>query len=260
METAPNITKFLIQSDPDLFPEAEIFKHTIHDTIRTRIGSFMYENLGFEKVKHRLNTNPDRYKDYYPFGTIPFIEYWLKHYHNKKMRPIEVPSILRTEEFLKRDYKVLKKSELPKLGNYFVKNVDKLKAGSFTGNIMSWHISYGEEYNDDSLFVLSSIIDIQSEWRVYVIGGEIKNISNYDGNPTIFPDINIINKMISIFIATGQAPKSFSLDIAVTDKGTAILEIHPFTSIGLYNTLWDESLIQAYKDGIDWYINTNYTL
>lgn len=39
---------------------------------------------------------------YIPIGDIPFIEGWLQHNYRKHMQPIEVPKVLRTDEFLKR--------------------------------------------------------------------------------------------------------------------------------------------------------------
>lgn len=105
-----------------------------------------------------------------------------------------------------------------------------------------------------------STIDILSEWRVYVIDGKIYNISNYDGDSTLLPDVTLINKMISLFINNEDAPKDFSIDVGVTKKGTVVIELHPFAALGLYHTLWDSGLIYAYQHGIEWYINNKYSL
>ena len=254
------ITKFIIQSDSGLFPESDLFRHTIHETIMLRPWSCSYEQIGLTKLKRALEINKDRYKDYIPFGSIDFIETWLKHYHNRIMQPIEVPECLRTEEFLKRNYSILTKDKIPHYGRYFIKGVSRLKSGSFLGDAEKWHIAYKEDYDDNTIFAVSSEMNILSEWRVYVIGNNIENISNYDGDTTLFPDTQIITKMINTFKASGHAPESFSIDIAVTDKGTAILEIHPFAALGLYHTLWGVSLIDAYIDSMKWYINTDYKL
>ena len=40
----------------------------------------------------------------YPVGTIPFVENCLQLHEN----PIEIPKYLRTDEFLKRDYQIVK--------------------------------------------------------------------------------------------------------------------------------------------------------
>jgi hypothetical protein len=260
MAERTELTKFVIQSASGLFPEVDILKHVIHDTVRQRAWSVSYEQIEFEKFKRRIQTNDSRYIEHYPVGSIQFVEYWLNHYHNKSMQPIEVPQALRTEEFLKRDYKILTKDKIPHHGRYFIKNVSRSKSGSFLGDAEKWHIAYKGDYDGNSIFSVSPEINILSEWRVYVIDGDIENISNYDGNTLIFPDIKLVNKMVELFKSTGQAPNSFSIDVAVTDKGTAILEIHPFASLGLYHTIWGSNLIKAYVDGIEWYKSTNYKL
>jgi hypothetical protein len=43
----------------------------------------------------------------------------------------------------------------------------------------------------------------------------------------------------------------------VGKEGTAIIEIHNFTSIGLYTTIWGNELLYAYRDGIDYLLNDN---
>ena len=40
-------------------------------------------------------------------------------------------------------------------------------------------------------------------------------------------------------------------------EGTAIIEVHNFTSVGLYTTLWGTDLLYAYRDGIDYLVNDN---
>ncbi|MGU8989666.1 hypothetical protein ACV3V0_18445 [Clostridium perfringens] len=43
----------------------------------------------------------------------------------------------------------------------------------------------------------------------------------------------------------------------VTNKGTSIIEIHNFHSLGLYSTLFGDNLAYAYRDGIDFIIRNN---
>lgn len=215
--------------------------------------------MGLNKFKHNIDLDSDRFKEYYPFGTIPFINYWLKYYFNKEMQPIEIPKILRTEQFLNRDYKIVSRDEVPAHGKWFIKNVSRLKGGSFLGYSESWQLSKSDHKESD-LFAISSPITILSEYRVYVIDKEIVNISCYDGQPTIFPNIDIIKEMVYLINNNNELPNSFTLDIAVTNKSTVVLEVHPFAVIGLYSTIWDDNLINAYIEGINWYKNNNYNL
>ncbi len=48
------------------------------------------------------------------------------------------------------------------------------------------------------------------------------------------------------------------MDIAVIrDRGTAILEVHPWVSVGLYGYMFGSSLPYCYRDGFEYYINSN---
>ena len=61
-------------------------------------------------------------KEGLPVGTIPFVETWLKKCHGiSRINPIEIPKCLRTEEFLKRFYRIVPFNEIPR-GDYFVKD------------------------------------------------------------------------------------------------------------------------------------------
>ena len=53
-------------------------------------------------------------------------------------------------------------------------------------------------------------------------------------------------------------PKAYTMDIAVIrDRGTAILEVHPWVSVGLYGYMFGGSLPYCYRDGFEYYIKTN---
>lgn len=224
---------------------------------------YNYELISENDIKN-LNIQ----KDDIPVGSIQFVENFLKITEN----PIEIPKYLRTEEFLKRDYKICTWDKIPRYGVYFLKDVSKLK---LFGNIMNANytdiddlFNYIPKNKYDStlvldknhLFQVSNIIDIKSEYRVYVFGGEIEQISYYNGDCTIFPDVKLINKAINLINYHEKWLKSYTIDVAVNNNGTCLLEIHNFTSCGLYSTLWGSSLIYAYKDGIDYLIHDNHKL
>lgn len=85
-------------------------------------------------------------------------------------------------------------------------------------------------------------------------------ILNYNGDCTKLPDISLIQKAVNLINYHEEYLKSYTIDVAVTSKGTCILEVHNFTSCGLYSTIWNSSLIYAYKDGIDYLRNDNHLL
>ena len=43
----------------------------------------------------------------------------------------------------------------------------------------------------------------------------------------------------------------------ITPRGTAITEIHNYTSLGHYSTLFGDNLLYAYRDGIDYLLKHN---
>lgn len=211
---------------------------------------------------------PKEYEDAIPIGNIPFIDAWLKIFKGiDNQNPIEIPPILRTEEFLKRKYGIFKKEDIPTHGRYFIKDASQLKVFSFEGELEFFFydgIWDKKEEGDNALhldpthlYQVSEIVNILSEYRVYIIGGEIQAIEHYNGNPTILPDVDLIKKANLLYSSQKDYPKSYSLDVMVTPRGTSIIEIHNFTSLGLYSTVWGSNLLYAYRDGIDYLIKHN---
>ena len=216
-----------------------------------------------------------------PVGTIDFVSIWLNKVHKKTLNPIEIPPCLRTDEFLKRQYKIVNASQLPQKGKYFIKDVSVLKSFNSNGytDLSQLHLddilyssqeieekikNNNDEFaiflNKDHIYQVSELVEVLSEYRVYFINGEIENISNYNGDCRLFPDIKLIEKANLIYSIQKDYPISYTMDVMVNNRGTSIIEIHPFTSIGLYSSLWGNNLLDAYRDGIDYYIKHNTPL
>ena len=232
---------FLLQETTQEEIEIAIVKDTIKQSLPYKTGIINYEMVSIENI-----TN-SKYKTGIPIGSIEFIEKWLSYFYNKPMKPIEVPPILRTEEFLKRKYTICNPDKFPQKGRYFLKNAEKLKDWTYCGDISQ------SPPLKNNLYVVSEEVVILSEWRAYIINNKIENISNYDGDSMKFPDSELIQKAVKIYSADKNCPKSYTIDIMVTNRGTAIIEIHPFVSVGLYSTLWGTNLLDAYQDGIEYY-------
>lgn len=234
------MAKFLLQNDSCLSIENNI------------ILEFLNKNKYIHEYRYFCG---DMKKDEIPIGDISFVTKWLSSMYNiANENPIEIPKYLRTDEFLKRDYRIVPWAELPKQGKWFIKDVSELKK---FGQVVNFNYDNQLILNKNSLFQVSSIYNILSEYRVYVINGQIENVCNYDGDCTIFPDINLIKKAVNLILYHEEWLKSFTIDIMVGKEGTAIIEIHNFTSVGLYSNLWGSNLLYAYKDGIDYLINDN---
>ena len=205
-----------------------------------------------------------------PIGDIPFVTAYLQKIRGiQKENPIELPEYLRTPEFLKRDYQITTWDKLPTSGVWFVKDVSELKKfGSVVNttyeNLADWFEEKPSKYSTNlvldktHLFQVSSVFGILSEYRVYVIDGEIENICNYNGDPAILPDIALIKKAVGLINSNEKWLRSYTLDIMVGKGGeTAVIEVHNFTSVGLYSTLWGQNLLRAYKQGIEYLVNDN---
>ena len=77
-------------------------------------------------------------------------------------------------------------------------------------------------------------------------------ISHYNGNPLLFPDTKLLEKVVMLISYHEKYLKSYTIDVMITKKGTSLIEIHNFTSVGFYTTLFGTDLLYAYKDGIDY--------
>lgn len=189
----------------------------------------------------------DAPKGYLPIGTIPFVEQYL----GIRETPIEIPVYLQTEEFLKRSYRIEKSTNLPKQGRYFLKNASKLK--DFTLLTDLYNLSfYDINLTDNDYYVVSEEYDIESEYRIYVFDNKIESIAHYNGNPCILPDIALIEKAVLLISYNEKYLKSYTIDVMVGKRGTALIEIHNFTSVGLYTTIFGTNLLYAYRDGIEY--------
>lgn len=192
--------------------------------------------------------------DYIPVGSIGFLEDHLKKYHNvEKMTPIEVPKELRTYEFLRRKYFIINcLDELPDSGYWFIKKVDRLKEFTSLGVPSIYKDSLPE-----GKYTVSEFVDIVSEYRVMVSNTVIVGVQHYDGEPLIFPDVNVLQSMVKAYSESKERPLAYSLDVAVTEGGaTVVLEVHPFASLGTYG-FSGERLMKMYAWGYEYYKKTN---
>jgi hypothetical protein len=257
------MANFLLQSINDE-NALDIEYHLVKEKLNKCKYQHSYKEMSLLELK---NSTPDI--GMIPIGTIEYVtEYLKKAYGIIRQNPIEIPEYLRTDEFLKRDYNIVTWDNIPRKGRYFIKNASKLKDFSYLGEmeyfitdeifekpVREFDTTLRLSKND--LYVISSDFRPKSEYRVYVISGAIEAIVNYNGDCCMLPDISLLNKVIEIINFKEDFLKSYTIDVMVNDKGTAIIEIHNFTSIGLYTTLLGDNLLYAYKDGIDYLLKDN---
>ncbi|OME55538.1 hypothetical protein BSK59_13765 [Paenibacillus odorifer] len=169
------------------------------------------------------------YSNCTPSGTVEFVQEFLSGYHNiHKSKPINIPNDLFSMKYLKRFVFKKKKEELWDChGKVFLKSNDKIKG-------------YTEFVDLDNLpadvpndsFVISEIVDIQSEWRAFVHNKQLVGLQHYLGDFKMFPDVNLIEEMINDY---HNSPPSYTLDVGINRaSGTFLLESHNLWSTGFY--------------------------
>lgn len=255
---------YLLQSETD---DLNLELSIVHDLLKRTKYINSYESLSIEQL-----TADNSDKVIIPIGNIPFVEKWLQL--NKgitKENPLEVPKYLRLPELLNREYNIVKAKDLPRTGKWFIKDADTLKAWAYAGDMETFELDkalqekknefdFSLKINPETNCVLSEYLDILSEYRVYVVDNTIVDISYYNGNPLVFPDVKVINQANNLIRLNEKWLKSYTIDVMVTSRGTSIIEVHNFTSVGLYSTLWNDDLLYAYRQGIDYLLNDNKVL
>lgn len=168
-------------------------------------------------IKFRLS---DGYmpSNYIPVGSVEFVSEYINKFYGVIPKPINIPAELISQDFCGRN--VINGTNLDIDGLRFVKSNDKIK--SFTEICDSAPVGN---------YQISDLINIQSEYRCFVYKQKLVGINNYSGDFTIFPDIDKINKMIESF---KSAPVAYTLDVAICDGDTVVIEVHDFFSCGLY--------------------------
>ena len=250
--------KFLLQTVNGEIRDVEVFNMKL---LLDRFGAKFRFGDKYDLIElEEIDNLPDSESKSIPIGTLQFVGKFLKKFYNiDNLNPIEVPKCLRKERYLKREYNIVSKDQLPEFGRYFIKYVSKLKEYTYIGDIKDLSDTPSEFHpsKKEGLYQISNIIDILSEYRVFVYQDEIQAIQYYDGNCLIFPDSKMINEMVNVYSLDKDRPQAYTMDIAVNkDNETCILELHPFVSCGTYG--YDKKeLLQMYRFGIDYYINVN---
>lgn len=131
---------------------------------------------------------------------------------------------------------------------------------------------YFKDIKDDCPILLSQVVEFTTEWRVYVINGEIKGIKHYIGDFFEMPDQKIIRDTVKHYQEIG-APSAYGIDFGVCYTGktsevgmghmrhkeTQLIEINDGWSLGNYGlndvtystllaTRWRELMKDVPKD------------
>lgn len=267
--------KFLLEL-PENNQEVSIEVHALKEAIAVHpyasyamAVSNYFSNLGpWFDIPERLR---DELFDSIPVGSIDFVQSYLnKAYSIPVMQPIEIPERLRMPKMLLRDYAIVKYEDLPQRGTWFIKNVSGLKKGTYCGPVEKLRDeNHGMELNQDHIYQVSSVLNIVTEYRVFVHRDRIVGIQYYDGDVLVMPtptEIKKIQEAVVRYSVSKDCPDAYTMDWAIVNTGCkkeprdiALLEVHPFVSVGTYG-LEGPILVDMYKNGLQWYIKYNTPL
>jgi len=78
--------------------------------------------------------------------------------------------------------------------------------------------------------LVQGIVEFVSEWRAYVVRGEIIHVGRYRGDPLLFPDVRVMSEALAAF---ANRPIALAMDWGVTSSGqTLLVEVNDGYSLG----------------------------
>lgn len=156
-------------------------------------------------------------------------EAWFRHYG---------------QDLLNADSVVCRFEDVAFEGSVFIRPCEDLK--QFAGSIVDddefskWRekvLAYGDTLNADTMVTYAPVKTIYSEYRFFVVKGEVVTGSRYKlGNrvlpsPDVDPEVLVYVKRM---VQQWQPDEAFVIDIAMTDAGPKVIEINNLNSSGFY--------------------------
>lgn len=238
--------------------ELEIDTRILRDELDRQKFVHQYKILDMDEMDDMIrNLSVESALRIIPVGSLEFVGKFLKRVHGvERMEPVEVPEMLRKADFLKRHYAIVEADDVPRAGRFFVKDASVLKAFSYAGNLEHLTEEERKKYiRPERRYQVSEMVDIVSEYRCFVHDDRLVAVNYYGGDCSVFPDANIIRSMIGTYMLDDSRPAAYTLDVAVLkNRGTAILEVHPWVSVGLYGYMFGSELPYCYRDGFRYYV------
>lgn len=235
--------RFILQTNPDGTMDGDwamvCEKIKERNWIRYQEPAYLFESKTIEELAaSAMPYLPEDDLIEIPVGSIEFVETYLRiRYGIEGVTPLLIPEALCREEFTARKTAIVHGKEEARAiaaqwnaSALFLKSASKLKcdyAGIYKRSDRNWP-------DDDKMFV-SEVVNIISEWRIFVYNQRIVGVKHYADDPWTAPEKRTILRMIKAY----YAPGAYTLDVAVItcadgSQRTCILEVHPFISCGLY--------------------------
>lgn len=130
----------------------------------------------------------------------------------------------------------------------FVKPVEEIKR--FHGTVLDKSedlIQLGGGLEDIDVWC-SEKVNFISEWRLWVLEGNIVGLTHYKGRWDVFPDTNVLKDAVAAY---HHAPAGYALDFGVTDDGrTLLVEVsdgYGLASFGLSPCLYMKVLLARWE-------------
>lgn len=105
----------------------------------------------------------------------------------------------------------------------------------FTAGVITKESSRQNFFNgvpDAYPVLVSEVVDFVSEYRCYVIDGQLKGIKHYLGDIRVFPNVKVIDAAISEY---KTQPAGYAIDFGITSDGrTLLVEVNDGFSLGNY--------------------------
>lgn len=144
--------------------------------------------------------------------------------------PKELNHFYRREIF-EMDYSRVMYEPLP----FFVKPKDEVKR--FTGTVVTteqWKTIVLNGHEKCKFFV-SKVLDISSEWRVFVHKGKIYGCECYDGDRLMFPNAEFIKNAVKVYEESENSIVSYTIDVGIQPDGTNfVIELNDMWGTGIY--------------------------
>lgn len=186
-----------------------------------------------------------KYRDYIPIGSVEFVCKYFSYHYNLQPKPKNVP--LQLFDYAQRDIFNGTVEHIKENKSQFIKSNDKIKG--FSDIVTSKKdIPIGN-------YQISNVIEIDSEYRVFVFRNKAVGMKNYAGDFFIFPNTDTIQRMIEDY--KEEAPIAYTLDIGINKTGTFIIEVHDFFSCGLYGFSNYNILSQMFSSWFYEYLRNN---
>lgn len=137
----------------------------------------------------------------------------------------------------------------PECWHVFVKPVIDVKR--FRGTLLDKSedlIKLGGGLEDIDVWC-SEKVRFLSEWRIWILDGEIVGLSPYHGQWDLFPDPEVLKNAVQAY---KSSPRAYALDFGVTDDGKTLLvemsDAYALSSFGLDSVLYTKILIARWNE------------